>query len=76
MFSVKTPKIEAMEKDERGNGDALLCISQAVVILSPRLKVITVSIVGHFSREWPQCNVFTTKGECRRRQTEGLCVAQ
>lgn len=38
MFSVKTPKIEAMEKDERGNGDALLCISQAVVIFEPTIK--------------------------------------
>lgn len=34
-------QIEGMKKNERGNGDVLLCISQVAVILSPWFKVIT-----------------------------------
>lgn len=31
----QNPKIEGMKKNEHGNGDVLLCISQVAVILSP-----------------------------------------
>lgn len=37
----QNPKIEGMKKNERGNGDVLLCISQVAVILRSWFKMIT-----------------------------------